>query len=174
MSIDQQSDMGGLVRKAVNLRTFLGRTQELLVKPIRTVSGFEETLWFSDLPIHSAVRSRHATANADPEEPLLEVDRVPRLDPPKLPDALVEWVAGPLDDIDEQPSLRNEIFTDEPERWRPEPSEVDEQAEEERDPRRVLLTEAERVGVVRRLQPRRRAECWRRSDRSFTRRGMAP
>ena len=59
---------------------------------------------------------------------------------------LVEWVVGPLDDIDEQPSLRDEIFTDEPERWRPEPSEVDEQVEDERDPRRVLLTEAEGVG----------------------------
>jgi hypothetical protein len=137
--------MSALVRKAVNQFTFLGRTHELLVKPICTVSGLLEAVWFSSLPIHSAVRSRHATANADPHEPLLEVDRVPRLDPPKLPDALTEWVASPLDDIDEQPSLREAIFADEPERWRSEPSEVDEQAEDERDPRRVLLTEA--VGV---------------------------
>jgi AAA domain len=144
VSIDQQSDVGALVRKAVNLFTFLGRTQELLVKPIRTVSGFEEAVWFSDLPIHSAVRSRHAAANADPEEPLLEVDRVPRLEPPALPELLIEWVAGPLDEIDEQPSLREEIFTDKPERWRPEPSEDSEQ-DDERDPRRVLLTEAEGV-----------------------------
>lgn len=145
MSVDHQSDVDALVRKAVNLFTFLGRTQELLVKPIRTVSGFDEAVWFSDLPTHSAVRSRHASASADPDEPLLEVDRVPRLDPPRLPDTLIEWVAGPLDDIDEQPSLRDEIFTEEPDRWRPEPFEVDEQAEDERDPRRVLITEAEGV-----------------------------
>jgi AAA domain-containing protein len=142
VSIDQQSDMGDLVRKAVNLFTFLGRTQELLVKPIRTVSGFEEAVWFSDLPIHSAVRSRHAAANANPEEPLLEVDRVPRLDPPALPELLIEWVAGPFDEINEQPSLREEIFTDKPERYRPGPSEVDGLAENDLDPRRVLLTDA--------------------------------
>ena len=146
MSIDQQSDVDVLVRKAVNLFTFLGRTQELLVKPIRTVAGFEEAVWFSDMLAHPAVRSRHGMSNLAAEEPLLEVDRVPRLDPPAVPSSLIEWVEGPFDDIDQQPTLHDEIFTDEPQRWRPEPSPDDDQPDEERDPRRVLLTEA--IGVT--------------------------
>lgn len=142
MSMDQQSDVDVLVRKAVNLFTFLGRTQELLVKPIRTVAGFEEVVWFDDMPTHPAVRSRHSLSNLDAEEPLLQVDRVPRLDPPPLPDLLIEWVESPLDDVDVQPALRDEIFTDTPERWRPEPSPQEVQPDVGRDPRRVLRTEA--------------------------------
>ena len=144
MSIDQQSDADVLVRKAVNLFTFLGRAQELLVQPIRTVAGFEAAIWFSDLPDHAAVRSRHGAAGANPEETLLEVDRVPRLDPPKVPESLIPWVVGPLDEIDQQPHLRDEIFTDEPERWR-QAAATEGEEDDERDPRRVLLTEA--VGV---------------------------
>jgi hypothetical protein len=145
MLVDQQSDEGGLVRKAVNLFTFLGRTQQLMVKPVRAVDGFEEAVWFSKLPSHPAVRGRHGGGNLDAEEPLLEVDRVPRLDPPIVPGLLVEWVSGPFDNIDEQPSLREEIFTDEPEKWRTDSGENDESSDDERDLRRVLRNEA--VGV---------------------------
>lgn len=144
MLVDQQSDDEGLVRKAVNLFTFLGRTQQLLVKPVRTVDGFEEAIWFSKLPQHVAVRSRHAGANLEPEEPLLEVDRVPRLDPPIPTEGLAEWVNGPFDDVDGEPSLRDEIFTDEPEKWRPPTIAEDGESEnedEQRDQRRVLLEE---------------------------------
>ena len=145
MSVGQQSDEGGLVRKAVNLFTFLGRTQQLLVKPVRTVDGFEEAVWFSKLPDHAAVRGRHRGTILEPEEPLLEVDRVPRLDAPIVPDQLIEWVGGPFDDVDKQPSLNEEIFTDKPERWRA-ASDEKESSDDERDPRRVLLSET--VGVV--------------------------
>ncbi|MGA5464440.1 hypothetical protein [Mycobacterium sp. NPDC050041] len=68
--------MDVLVRKAVNLFTFLGRTQELLVKPIRSVTGFEDVIWFRDMPTHPAVRSRARLSNLAAEEPLLQVDRV--------------------------------------------------------------------------------------------------
>lgn len=146
MSIDQKPDVDPTVRKAANLFTFLGRTQELLVKPVRAVSGFETVVWFSDLPAHPAVRGRHDVASPDPEEPLLDVDRVPRLDPPKLPDALIAWAKGPIDDVDEQPTLSDEIFTDQPERWRPKVADDAQDGDDERDPRRVLLTEA--VGIV--------------------------
>lgn len=145
MLVDKQLGEGDLVRKAVNLFTFLGRTQQLLVKPLRTVDGFEEAVWFSSLPAHPAVRGRHGGGALEPEEPLLEVDRVPRLDPPAVPDLLVEWVSGSLDRIDNQPSLRDEIFTDDPGKWRAGSSAYDESSEQERDRRRVLLDEA--VGV---------------------------
>ncbi|MCX5042425.1 AAA domain-containing protein [Aldersonia sp. NBC_00410] len=143
--VDLQSDEDGLVRKAVNLFTFLGRTQQLLVKPVHTVEGFEEVVWFSKLPTHPAVRSRHGSANLEAEEPLVEVDRVPRLDPPDLPARLVEWVSGPFDDIDQHPFVREAIFTDEPEKWTAPQDVNDESPDDERDRRRVLLSEA--VGV---------------------------
>jgi len=143
MSVDQQSDEGSLVRKAVNLFTFLGRIQQLLVKPVRTVDAFEESIWFSKLPEHSAVRSRHSSAKLEAEEPLLEVDRVPRLDPPVPNEWLAEWIVGPYDDVDGEPSLRDHIFTDEPEKWRPPAVDDDGDPDsEEDDQRRVLLAEA--------------------------------
>jgi hypothetical protein len=47
VAVVQESDLPGLVRKAVNLFTFLGRTQQLLVKPVRTVDKFEKSLCHS-------------------------------------------------------------------------------------------------------------------------------
>lgn len=147
MSIVEQSDVEVLVRKAVSLFTFLGRTQELRVKPIRTVAGFEDAIWLGGLPVHAAVRGRQGRSGLDAEEPLLEVDRVPRLDPPAVPDDLTLWVSGPTDDIDAQPPIRDHIFTDEPERWRARsPGDGDDSDEDERDPRRVLLSET--IGVA--------------------------
>ncbi|WP_433703440.1 AAA domain-containing protein [Prescottella equi] len=130
---DQHADDDDLVRRAVNLFTFLGRTQQLLVKPVRTVDGFEEVVWFSELPTHLAVRSRHGRANLEADEPLLEIDRVPRTDPPVVPGLLGEWVTGSVEDIDQQPVLREEIFTDEP------------SPDGEIRRRRVLLEEADGV-----------------------------
>src|SRR6202022_790774 len=65
VAVVQESDLPGLVRKAVNLFTFLGRTQQLLVKPVRTVDKFEKALWLGDLPEHPAVHSAHRAANPD-------------------------------------------------------------------------------------------------------------
>jgi len=39
--VAEDSEHEGLIRKAVNRFTFLERTQQLLVKPIRTVDKFE-------------------------------------------------------------------------------------------------------------------------------------
>ncbi|RAV11216.1 ATP-binding protein IstB [Mycobacterium colombiense] len=148
---DQQSDEGVLVRKAVNLFTFLGRTQQLLVKPVRTVDAFEEAVWFSNLPHHLAVRSRHASADLEAEDPLLEVDRVPRIDPPSPPAWVVEWVSGPLHDVGQEPSLREQIFTDVPEKWLSPVTDEDGEStdagstDDERDQRRVLLEDVPKV-----------------------------
>jgi hypothetical protein len=107
--IENDSDGVDLVRKAVNLFTFLGSTQQLLIKPVHTVDKFEQVMWFADLPDHPAVRSAHRTANPEPDLPLLEVDRVLRLDPPAIPAELELWVAGPIDDADREPTIR-ELF----------------------------------------------------------------
>jgi hypothetical protein len=58
-ALENDADSAGLVRKAVNLFSFLGRTQQLLVRPVRTVDKFENALWFGGLPEHQAVHSAH-------------------------------------------------------------------------------------------------------------------
>ena len=114
VAVEHESDSAGLVRKAVNLFTFLGSTQQLLVKPVRTVDKFEKVLWFGDLPEHLAVHSANRAANPDADSPLLAMDRVPKLDPPPLPELLTPWVQGPTDDVDREPSLRDAIYHEEP------------------------------------------------------------
>src|SRR5246127_919011 len=114
VAVLQESDLPGVVRKAVNLFTFLGRTQQLLVKPVRTVDKFEKALWLGDLPEHPAVRSAHRAAIPDADSPLLAMDRVPKLDPPAVPDHLTLWVQGPSDDVDREPSLRDAIYKEDP------------------------------------------------------------
>lgn len=109
-----ESADAGLLRKAINLFTFLGRTQELLVKPVRTVDRFEKAIWFGALPDHPAIRSAHVTHSPDADAPLLVVDRIPRLDPPAPPDRLRQWVEGGIDDPNAEPSLRDAIYTETP------------------------------------------------------------
>jgi very-short-patch-repair endonuclease len=110
--VEQDSEQAVLVRKAVNLFTFLGRAQQLLVKPIRTVDKFEKAIWFGALPDHSAVHSAHRVAELEADAPLLAVNRVPKLDAPAVPAPLELWVEGPVDDVDREPELRDEIYTE--------------------------------------------------------------
>jgi very-short-patch-repair endonuclease len=116
VSVEQDSEYAGLVHKAVNLFTFLGRAQQLLVKPIRTVDKFEKVMWFGDLPDHPGVHSAHRIAELEADAPLLAVDRVPKLDPPPVSPQLEPWVDGPTGDIDRQPELRDAIYTSDPAR----------------------------------------------------------
>lgn len=110
--VDEENER--LVRRAVNLFTFLSRSQQLMVRPVRAVDRFEQALWFGDLPDHAAIRSAHRIAELDPEAPLLVVDRVAKLDPPPVPDELSAWVDGALDEADKEPSLREAIYREEP------------------------------------------------------------
>lgn len=114
MTSEQETENERLVRRAVNLFTFLSRAQQLLVKPIRTVDAFEQTIWFDDLPDHPAIQSAHRIAELEVEAPLLTVGRVPKLDPPAVPDALAAWTEGPVDDTQKEPTLRDAIYRIEP------------------------------------------------------------
>ena len=114
VAVEHESDSAGLLRKAVNLFTFLGRTQQLLVQPVRTVDKFEKVLWFGGLPEHLAVHSAHRSANPGAELPLLAIDRAPKLDPPPVPDPLQPWIQNPTDDADHEPSLRDAIYREDP------------------------------------------------------------
>lgn len=140
---ENDSDGVDLVRMAVNLFTFLGSTQRLLIKPVHTVDQFEQVMWFADLPHHPAVRSAHRTANFEPDDPLLEVDRVVKLDPPPIPADIGHWVDGPIDDVDHEPTLREAIYVGESDLDQFEAIETDEGADTER--RRIELNEVPEV-----------------------------
>src|SRR4051794_40526050 len=112
--IEHDADQTGLLRKAVNLFTFLGRTQQLLVTPVRVVDKFEKVIWFGDMPDHPAVSSAHRVANLELDAPLLVMNRVPNTDPPPTPEPLLPWVDGRTDDAHREPTLRDAIYSDEP------------------------------------------------------------
>jgi MoxR-like ATPase len=112
--VEQDAETAGLIRKAVNLFTFLARTQQLLVKPIRTVDKFEKLVWLHALPDHPGVRSAHRVAELAVDSLLLAVDRVPKVDPPSVSDTLTPWVEGPIGDIDSEPKLREAIYVSDP------------------------------------------------------------
>lgn len=136
MAAEHETENECLVRRAVNLFTFLGKAQQLLVKPVRTVDKFEDAMWFVDLPDHEAIRSAHRVAELTPDKPLLTVDRVAKLDPPPLPHELVVWVQDGIDDTEKEPTLREAIFREEPV-----PAEEREHGEPEVVNRRVEIVE---------------------------------
>lgn len=107
---EQPEGQSPLLRKAINLFTFLRSTQQLLAKPIRTVDKFEQVLWFAGLPHHPGVQiAAPGDAAADEAPALLAVARVPKFDPPAVPAVLKPWVDGVVDDVDREPTLREWI-----------------------------------------------------------------
>lgn len=114
MTAEHESENDRLVRRAINLFTFLSGTQRLMERPARTVDKFEQALWFGDLPEHEAIRSAHRIAELEPDAPLLTVDRVAKLDPPPVHGLLAAWVEGKLDDPTQEPTVRDAIYTEDP------------------------------------------------------------
>lgn len=137
MAVEQEADQAGLVRKAINLFTFLMRTQQQLLKPLRNADKYERLLWFGDLPEHSAVHPAHRVANLEADMPLLALDRVVKQDPPVVPDCLRPWVNGATKDCGREPSLRDAIDIEQA-------AEGDEAATS----RRVALADAPDVAVA--------------------------
>lgn len=72
---------GPLVDRAVRLFEFLSRAQQLKNQPPRTVETYQSVLWLGDLPHHRAVIVAHRGGDPAPDDALLSIDRVPRLDP---------------------------------------------------------------------------------------------
>jgi very-short-patch-repair endonuclease len=106
------ADREPLVERAVRLFEFLGRTQQLKGQPPRTVETYQRegsVLWLGDLPDHPAVAVAHRGGDPGPEDGLLSIDRVPRLEPPLPRETLREWLTGALDDPDRAPELRGTI-----------------------------------------------------------------
>ncbi|WP_253843241.1 AAA domain-containing protein [Mycobacterium colombiense] len=114
MTETEETVEGRLLRKAINLFTFLGRSQQLLVKPVRTADKYEKVMWFGELPDNPAIQSAHRAASPNVEAPLLAVDRIGKLDPPEPPERLRQWLTSEIDDIDQPPTLREAIYVEQP------------------------------------------------------------
>lgn len=115
MTTAQQVDP--LVDKATRLFTFLAKAQRLKEKPVRDVEQYKRGVglvrWFHDLPEHEAVR--WSDSDNDPEQPLLVIDRLDKVDPPEMPTSIGTWVTGGGDRCDRRPSLRTHLVTGQ--RW---------------------------------------------------------
>lgn len=101
-----------LVDQAVRLFEFLARTQQLKTSSPRTVDSYQREgsiLWLGDLPDHPAVLAAHRGGDPEPDDALLTIERVARLDPPAPDELLTAWLNGPLDNPERPPELRESI-----------------------------------------------------------------
>lgn len=100
----------GLLAKAVSLFEFLSRCQQVKSAPVRTTDTYKRdgsVTWFDSLPDHPAVRSVHGGGEPAPDAPLLVVDRVLHPSAPEPGDVLRAFLAGPVDQADAEPELRD-------------------------------------------------------------------
>jgi len=112
--VDEQTEDNRLLKKAIDLFTYLGSAQQLLAKPVRTTDQYEKVMWLAALPSHPAIDSAHLAASPDDAAPILTVQRVPRIDPPTPPETLGKWLEAAVDDPGSEPSLRQAIYVEEP------------------------------------------------------------
>lgn len=96
-----------IVDRAIRLFRFLARVQQLRSDPPRTVEAYQQgggaVLWFGDVPAHPAVTP--IGPDPGPDDVLLTVDRVARVDPPVPPERLAARLTGGVDDPDQPPEL---------------------------------------------------------------------
>jgi hypothetical protein len=101
-----------LTDRAKRLFEYLAHAQQLKSQPPRAVEAYRRdgaVLWLADLPEHEAVTSAHRAEDPAPEDVLITIDRIPRIDPPKPDDPLAPWLTGPLDDPDNPPGAHNAV-----------------------------------------------------------------
>jgi hypothetical protein len=103
---------GALLDRAIRLFKFMSRVQEIKAKTPRTIATYEregDVVWFDRLPAHPAIVTTHRSGGADPDAPLLVVERVPRLPPPVPPELVQQWLATAIDDPATTPVLMTQI-----------------------------------------------------------------
>ncbi|WP_166789254.1 MULTISPECIES: AAA domain-containing protein [unclassified Cryobacterium] len=100
-----------LVKKAIQLFSFLGGAQRLKERPVYRTENFESCSWFDSFPSHPAV-SLHAPDEDSPSNGIIaSFMRVPRLVAPEPGDELVEWIEGASTDPASRPVVRETIFS---------------------------------------------------------------
>lgn len=111
-SEEQETDgAADLVERASRLFDFLIRVQQLTSRPVRHVDSYKRddgaVLWLHEIPRHEAFEIALSVSEPSPDSPTLVLNRVPRLDPPELPDELRPWVAGRIHDPEVEPELKD-------------------------------------------------------------------
>ena len=94
--------------RAVRLFKFLAATQQLKSKTPRQIDAYVregEVIWLRGLPTHEAIRSSYRLGSPSPDDPILTIDRVPRIAPPQPPTAMNPWLASEVDDPNSRPEL---------------------------------------------------------------------
>lgn len=99
----------GVLERAVRLFEFLARVQQLKNRSPKSVDSYDRVLWFHRLPDHEALTSAHRGGDPEADDPILVVDRLPRLAPPEPSEQIRRWVMLPIDDPDLEPALREEL-----------------------------------------------------------------
>lgn len=101
--------------RAIRLFEFLARVQQIKSRTPRTFETYErdgDVIWFHALPNHPAISTMHRAGGADPGEPMLTVERVPRMAPPSPPEAVAVWLTERVDDPESEPMLVDERVVD--------------------------------------------------------------
>lgn len=103
-----------LVDKAKRLFQFLAQAQRQRTRTPRTVDKYDKVLWWADLPEHSAVTVPGQLATPAPDDVILSITRLPRLDIPAPSAALRPWLDGPIDEPELPATLRDSLFVPDP------------------------------------------------------------
>lgn len=108
-----QEAPNSLLSRALRLFDFLTRVQMLTARPVRDLGSYKKdggaVIWLRDVPAHDGFQVGWS-ADLEPDDPVLSIERVSRFDPPKPPRPLIPWVSGRLDDPTSQPSLMDSVF----------------------------------------------------------------
>ena len=100
-----------LVKKAIQLFSFLGGAQRLKERPVYRTENFESCSWFDSFPSHPAISLGAPDEDSPSNGIIASFKRVPRLVPPEPGDELVEWIEGARADPANRPKVRETIFS---------------------------------------------------------------
>src|SRR5262245_49824041 len=100
--------------RAVRLLRFLELLQQQRSKPVRDVESYRDpgqVLWFGQMPDHPAVNPATNHVAPPDDAPILTIQRVHRVDPPRVPPILEPWIPSEqLRDPESDLMVRDEII----------------------------------------------------------------
>lgn len=100
-----------LVKKAIQLFSFLGGAQRLKERPIYRTDNFESCSWFDSFPSNPTISLGSPYEESTNHGIVASFKRVPRLVPPEPGDDLTEWIDGARTDPTNRPKLRDAIYS---------------------------------------------------------------
>lgn len=117
MTGEDATDDDNRLDRAIRLFEFLARVQQIKSKTPRTIEAYErdgDVIWLHALPNHPAINTMAQGEDPDPTDPMLTIERVPRLAPPSPPEAIAVWLTARVDDPQSEPTLAHERVVEGP------------------------------------------------------------